>query len=247
MQRVVFAMLGVVLWGTTVQAEDKDLQALVDKAIQATGGVKALTRYKGHSAEDRGTYHGMGFPIPYTSSSYYLAPDKVRVEIDAKAGDDAIKFVRVINGVKGWMRINAMTQELGKEEMAEEREQMHAGRLTQLVPLKNKGMKLSSLGESKVGDRDAIGIRVETRGYRPVNLHFDKKTHLLLKTEQQVKNIQAGSEHNQVTLFSDYKKVMGIQTPHKITMTRDGKPYVESIVTKITYAETLDDDLFQKP
>jgi hypothetical protein len=107
---------------------------------------------------------------------------------------------------------------------------------------------LSPLGEVKVGDRPAIGIRVEHKGYRDVNLFFDKDKAFLLKMETRGKDVmQGGQEFTSTTLYQDYKKVEGMMIPHKAIIQHDGKPYVEGEVTEVRLSEKHDDSLFAKP
>ncbi len=125
---------------------------------------------------------------------------------------------------------------------------MNAANIAHLVCLNEKDYKLSALGEVKVGDRPAIGVRVQRKGYRDVNLFFDKDKSLLLKMETRVKDImQGGQEYTSATVYADYKKVEGMEIPHKVTIERDGKAFVEGEITEVKLSEKLGDSLFEKP
>ena len=83
--------------------------------------------------------------------------------------------------------------------------------------------KLELLGEMKVGDKPALGVRVEVKGYRGVSLFFDKETHLLVKSESRGKDvIGGGEEFTNEKLYSDYKKI-GEVSAHWVAIKRDSE------------------------
>ena len=115
-----------------------------------------------------------------------------------------------------------------------------------LVDLKDKGFTLAALGDVKVGKRDAVGLRVSHKGHRDINLFFDKKTHLLLKSERRAKD-EMGGEYTAEEFLDDYKEVAGIQHAHKLRILRDGKKFVEGETLEFTPQEKLADSVFDKP
>src|SRR5262249_13660389 len=156
--------------------------------------------------------------------------DQKRFIVDAKINDQAFKLTKVVNGGKGWIKLNDdKAQPMNKEMLAEAQEEMYETHVVTLLPLKDKAVKLSPLGEAKVQGKDAVGVRVSHKGRRDVNLYFDKASGLLLKSEMTVKNVEDGSnkEMTQETLYSDYKEFQGTKQPTKLLAKRDGKRYVE--------------------
>jgi hypothetical protein len=68
--------------------------------------------------------------------------------------------------------------------VAEAKEQAHAGWVATLAPLKDaKRFTLATLGEIKVEDKPALGVKVSRQGPRDVDLYFDKRSGLLVRTE----------------------------------------------------------------
>jgi hypothetical protein len=228
-----------------VRADDEaKLRAVLDKAIKAHGGADNLKKLQAEVAKTKGTFYGMGEGIEYTEKLSIQQPNRMRIDIEA----GNFTFIQVFDKDKGWRKINDNTEELSKEEVAEVREQMYAGEVANLVVLQDKSYKLSSGGEIKVGDRAAVGVRVEHKGHRPVSLYFDKDNGLLLKTETTGKDTRNDNkEFTSEELFSDYKKVGGLMVAHKVRINRDGKKYVEFEVTECKLSEKLDHSAFAKP
>lgn len=230
------------------RADDAKLHEVVARAIKAHGGADVLTKFKATTSKQKGKFHGLGEALDYTSEESIQLPDRFRVEVHSKVGDQAFTFIQIINGDKGWRKIGDNTEELDKEMLEEAKEQMNSATISHLVCLNKKDYKLSSLGEVKVGDAPAIGIRVERKGFRDVSLFFDKDKSLLLKVETLGKDLmQGGQEYTSTILYDDYKKVEGMMVAYKITVQRDGKPYVDGEMTEVKLSEKLDDSVFEKP
>jgi hypothetical protein len=232
------------------RADDKaDLQKVIDKAIKAHGGAEKLEKVKALTFKMKGKFYGMGEEgIDFTGEFASQEPDKSRVEISGEVMGTKFKFVQVVNGDKGWKQIMDNTEELDKEGIAEAKEALHAGAVGRLVTLKKKGFNLEPLGEVKIGDKPAIGVRVTRKGYRDVSLFFDKKTNLMVKSERVIKDLEAGGkEVTQEELYEDYKEVKGTQHAHKITIKRDGKKHVDGEMSDFKPAEKLDENTFAKP
>ncbi|HEY7315195.1 MAG TPA: hypothetical protein VH643_38035 [Gemmataceae bacterium] len=227
--------------------EDAGVRAIVDKAIKAHGGADNLKKFKASVTTSKGKFYGFGDGIEYTGEASFQMPDRIRNMVEGKVGDDTFKFTQVVKGDKGWTKLNDKTDELSKEALAEAKEQMNAARIVHLSVLTEKGYKLSSLGDVKVGDRPAVGIRVEHAGFRDVSLFFDKENNLLLKSETRGKDLMRGEEYMGETLYGDYKKVEGMMAAQKITIKRDGKRFIEAENTEVKFSEKLDDSVFDKP
>lgn len=242
-------VIGLLVLAIPVRAQDDaKVRAVVDRAIKAHGGLDNLTKMKANVSKSKGKVHLMGQAIDFTGETSVQLPDRFRNEIHSKFGNQEVTFIEVINGNKGWAKSGEMTGEMTKDMLIEAKEQMNAAGITQLACLTDKEYKLSPLGEVKVGDRPAIGVRVERKGYRDVSLYFDKDKDLLLKLETRGKDIlQGGQEFTSATLYSDYKKAGGIMVAYKVTLERDGKPFVEAENTEVKVSEKLDDSVFDKP
>jgi hypothetical protein len=241
---------GVLAGAGVVRADDQaDVKAVIAKAIKAQGGAANLARYQALTTKNKGKFYGMGAGIDYTGENAYQFPDRLRVEVEGEVMGQNFKVVQVVNGDKGWVAFNDKVTPMTKEMVAEAREQMYAARVTRLLPLSGTDFKLSPLGEVKVGDRPAVGVRVESKNHRDISLFFDKDKGLLLKSETRAKDVQGGgdTEFTVETVYGDYKKVDGVQVPHNVTIKRDGKLFVENEITEAKLAEKLDDSLFAKP
>ena len=247
------AVLAVAACGTARADDQADLRKVIDKAIKATGGEEKLAKYKAESFKMKGKFYGMGDEgIEYTGEWQVQPPDKFRVQVDGEVGGQKVNFfTQVVNGNKVWRKgFNEETQEVtDKDDLTEIKEQFNAREVESLLPLvKGKEYQLASLGDVKVNDKPAVGIRVSRKGFRDVNLFFDKDSGLLVKTERSVKDLMAGDkEQTQEEVLSDFKEVQGVKHATKLVINRDGKKYVEAELSDVELKEKLDDSIFAKP
>jgi hypothetical protein len=244
MQRLILGtavVVGVLLSGAAVRA-DGEAAAIVDKAIKATGGADVIKKFAALKVQTKGKFYGMGDGIDYKAEESFQAPDRFFLKIDATG----FSFSSTVNGDKGWIKFGDNVMEMTKEQMEKAKEDLYAGGLARLLPLKHKGVTLSQLGEVKVDGKPAVGVRAESKGHADVSLYFDKESGLLVKTERRTKD-DSGAEVTQETLYSDYKKVEGMQVPMKAVINHDGKKFIESENTDVKLSEKLPDSTFDKP
>jgi hypothetical protein len=245
MRRTVCALLAgvVVLAGAdSIRADEQaEAQAIIAQAIKAVGGEEKLAKFKSHTWKETGTYHGMGTAQPYTGKYAVQWPDKFRMEIEGF-------FILVLNGDQGWMSMAGSTEEMSKEQLAEQKETHYAGWVSTLLPLKDKAFQLAPVGDAKVEDRPAVIVKVTQKGHRDVLLFFDKENHRLVKSEYKAKaQEQGGQEVKQEAFLSNYQDVDGVKMPMKIVIKRDGKVYVEAENSEIKAVSKLDEKVFAKP
>jgi len=240
-------VLGLLLGaGGLARGDDQaDARKVIDKAIQALGGEATVAKYKAATWKVKGNFYGLGNALPYTGEETIQFPDKFRFVLEFDAGGQQTKLIMVVNKDKGWRKINDNLMDMDKEQVTEAQESLYVQNVIRAVALKEKGYTFSPLGEVKVDKQPAVGVKVSHKGHRDVNLFFDQKSGLLVKTEARVKDEMSGQEVKQESFFSDYKESNGVKYPAKVVIKRDGQLYVEAENQDYKYAEKL--DVFDKP
>src|SRR5262249_10379989 len=199
----------------------------------------------------KGTFYGTSEKgVPFVGEWITQGADQMRFSLELKANGKQVKFIRVINGGKGWEKTVPMkTLPMEKDQLTEEREQMYAGWLATLLPLKDKTFKLVPLGEIKIDGRAAVGIRVNREGRREVRLYFDKENHLLVKREMMIKNLDDvdQKEMKQEIFYSDYKDVSGTKQAMRMKALQGGNRFVEGELTEFKGSGKLEDKVFAQP
>jgi hypothetical protein len=229
--------------------DDKELRAIIDKAIEAQGGEAVLAKFPARTFKGTGKFYGLGEPIDF---SMELAgfDKKFRFGMDMTVMNFDLKLVVVVNGAKGWEKVNDDVKDMPADELAEHKEQIHSNAVVSLLPLKkDKDYTLSLIGDVKVDDQPAVGITVAKKGHRDVRLYFDKAKGHLVKSEFTIKDIKGGGDREmiQANFFYDYKEFQGAREPTRMVAERDGKKFIEARMTDIQLLEKLDDSVFDRP
>jgi hypothetical protein len=116
-----------------------------------------------------------------------------------------------------------------------------------LTGLKDSAYELSGLGETKVLDKPAVGIRVSRRGHKDINLYFDKDSGLLVKFDHRTMDFKTMQEVSVEHIVAEYQDKDGLKEPKKGIVNRDGKRFIEAEVVEVKYLDNIDDTQFSRP
>jgi hypothetical protein len=250
MQKLVYGLLlaGLQLTATAaVRAEDKaDARAIIDKAVKASGGEEKLAKYKAVTWKGKGKINLMGTEIEFTIQAAAQPPKQSRGQSEADFNGMKFERIQVVNGDKGWVSMMGNTEEMSDDQLAAAKEELYAGWVATLGPLKDPAFKLAPLAEIKVGDHPAAGVKVSRQDHKDINLYFDKEKGLLVKLQRRAKDMM-GQEVDQETFYSDYKETNGLKHATKQKTKRDGNDFLELEVQEYKPVEKLDDSTFAKP
>lgn len=238
------AGLALLLAGGAARADEAErLKALVEEAIKAKGGEARLVELQAAVWKSRGTG-----PERTTSATLYgQLPDKFRLESERTTGGKTTRFVKVINGEKGWAVEGGKVRDLTAEEMAQTRETFYHKHLdTTLLPLKDREVELAGLDESTVEGRPTLGLRVRRPGRPELKLYFDKESKLLLKSEMTGKG-RDGKPTRLEYVYGDYQDFDGIKLARKLKRFTDGKPVGEVEIVEFRPRASLGRHVFERP
>jgi hypothetical protein len=230
-----------------VLCQEPTPRALLEKAIVAHGGEKALAGHQASHSRSRGKIHA-GNVIDFTAEEDVQLPDKFRSALHVDVEGKNLTIIQVFDGKKGWISNMGKTTDLDDKANKEIQEILHAMRVGNLVGvLAENAFTLAPLGELKVKDKDAAGVRVSHPAKRDVNLYFDKSSGLLVKLEGRGFNPLTNQEANQEKFFSDYHEVDGRKSPRRVEVHYDGKLFVQVEVVELQLLERHDDSTFKRP
>ncbi|HMF12563.1 MAG TPA: hypothetical protein VKE94_09665 [Gemmataceae bacterium] len=229
-----------------VCAED-DARAVIAKAVTAQGGEAKLSRIRAARSTLRGTLYDGNREVPFTSEITLQLPGQIKIALSLKTAPKAKTIVEVVDGDKGWIRIDGQVNETDPASLARTRQQLYLSRVSRLAPLlEDKDFELTTLKETKVEQRPAAGVRVASKGQKDIDLYFDKESDLLVKIEYVTKNNQ-GREVTQEDYFSNYAAFSGVKLPKKSLSFQEGKKLVEVEITDARFPESIPAREFGKP
>jgi hypothetical protein len=245
-RRGIAAATMVLIGALAARAQQDECRAVIDKAIQAHGGVK-VTKLRLSHVKFKGTIAMMG-GLDFTGETFVHLPNRFKNVLQLEIKNMNLTLTQVFDGKKFWMNIMDKTIELDDPKILREvKENLYVDSVAGLIGHDRKGVKLSPLGEVKINDEDAVGVRVSLEGHRDVNLFFDKKSSLLVKSESRAFDPMTQKETSQEKFYRKYKAQNGIQIPWHIDIHQDGKSYIDVQITDVAYPERFDDGTFAKP
>jgi len=248
MTRFLSAVLVTVLFGLGARAaDDKDVKAVLDKAIKALGGEEKLAAIKAVTWKSKGKVKIGDDENPFTGQATMQGLDQYRSEFNGEFMGNQVKGVVVLNGDKGWRQFADMTMELDKDGIANEKRSVYL-QLTPvtLMPLKGKGFKVEAAKGEKVGGKPAVGVKVTAPDGKDFTLYFDEESGLPVKQVAKVVGFM-GDEATQETTFGNYKTFDGIKKATKIESKRNGERFVDAEVTEFKVLKKVDPKTFEEP
>jgi hypothetical protein len=204
---------------------------LLDQMIAALGGQAWLT-YKTLSQQGRSYsfYHGKPNAEGTLFWRFYEYPDKERREL-TKQRD----VVYIYNGGKGYEKTYKGTTTDEQKAVDEEvRRSRHSLEVVIREWLKDPGTLLFYDGQSVADqqlvdvvsllnkDNDQVSIGIEVHSHLPINKRYNWRDPDKYKVEDE-------------TIYGNYRKVQGIQTPYTITTTRDGEMTGQVFLSRAEY------------
>lgn len=233
--------------GLARAAEEKGVQAIVDKAVKALGGEEKLAAAKTATWKTKGSFDINGSENPFTSHTTVEGLDHFRQEFEGEFGGNNVKGVVVLNGDKGWRSFGGQKMDMDKDALANQKRGVYLVVIPNtILPLKDKSFRVEMAGEEKVGDKPAVGLKVTPPDGKEFHLYFDKESGLPVKLVAKVVGFM-GEEYTQETTYGDYKEMHGIKKATKIESKRDGQKFINQEVTEFKPLDKVDPKTFAEP
>jgi hypothetical protein len=244
----VLSTVGLLAFGANLRAADDQPKDIIAKAIKAHGGEEFLTKNKAGTARGKGkiTIPGVG-EVEFTQENAHMLPDKFKESIEMTVAGQKLSVLTLVNGDKVTIEANGKEVDLPDDTKESIKNAGNMLKIGKLVALITDGYELSLIGEDKVEDKPAIGIRVALKGKKDVNVYFDKKTNLLVKLEYRSTDQFTQKEITEQRIIAEYAMNKdGIPVPKKVIIKHDGDTFLEVELLEVQLLEKLDDSEFKK-
>jgi hypothetical protein len=240
-------LLGISIAG---RADEQDEgRKLADAAIQAAGGPVKLDQLKAVTLKGKGVVSEDGTDAAFTFDGTVQGQDHFRLNLELEHNGQMEKLVVVLNGDKGWVKHgDDKVEEFPAEVLPLIQAELHALRLSQMLTnLKNQAVTVTPLGEMKVNDRPAQGLKIVRKDRPDVDLFLDKETSLPIKCQLRVREPKQEQEVTHAWFFSSFKDVGGAKHPMKVALHRDEKKLFELELSEVKIEEKVDENTFSMP
>ncbi|MCW3094488.1 MAG: hypothetical protein JWL77_106 [Chthonomonadaceae bacterium] len=223
---------------------DKDVEAVLDKAIKALGGEEPLGKIKAASWKAKTKTTIMGNESDGSSLAIMQGLDHFRQEFEGEFNGNKFKAVTVLNDDKGVRKFGDNRQELDKDAVIGQKRVVYLTIIPiTILPLKGKDFKTEMIAEEKVNDKPAVGIKVTGPENKDFTLYFDKESGLPVRMTAKISGFQ-GEEVTQEVTFSEYKEMAGIKKATRVVSKRNGEKFQEQEVTEFKLLDKVDPKTF---
>jgi zinc protease len=219
-------------------AGDGSAADLLRRVIDARGGLAALKAVRSVVAESDTTFMGEQGEVAdrTTTKTYVIYPDKFRIDATLSTGTVS----QVFNAGRAWEKGPAGVRDLP----AQMRNDAAASVRRDTIPL------LVAAGEGRLSVRAFVEggqrvLEVSGQGLDPVRLFLDDK--MMVVKQQFSASGPNGRSMQQEESFGDYRTIGGMRVPFEASVLHEGRPIVKRTLTKITFNETVDPALFERP
>jgi hypothetical protein len=217
---------------------------LIEQMIQTLGG-DAYLRFTDVTQEGRtnGFYHGTptGGTAPFWR--FYKFPDKERVEL-TKQRD----WIVIHNGERGTETTFHGTK---PEDDDAHREYLLRDQYSMENVLRKwlnaPGTVLFYDGTGFTDNHQVENVTVANAQNQQETFSIDEFTHLPVRKSYTVRGPKYKDKDTYADIYSEYRPIQGIQTPHVITRMKNDEMTSQRFLTKVSYNQGLKDDLFVPP
>lgn len=244
-----FGLMFAMAYAHPAAAAD-DARSILEKAVKAHGGADTLAKMKGGQSQNKGKMKlpGIG-DVEFTQEILYLLPDKFKESLNLEINNQNVTVTTIVNGDQVSISAGGMDVPINddiKKALKDAREMLQTARLVSL--LTDKSYQLSVIGEVKVEGKAAVGIHVESKGKKDVNLFFDKESGLLAKLEFRSVSPATQKEVTEERIILEYRKKEKSDppVPKKVIVRHDGETFLEAEVVEAKLLETVDESEFKK-
>jgi hypothetical protein len=232
----------VVFRGRAQAGDDQAARALVQRAIDAIGGLQALRRVKTLRAKATTTVIGPSGPIKTETVTSIAYPERFRVEASLPTG----RVVQVSVGGEAWLEDPSGVRDAPPPMRDDMRAVVQRDPIRLLLDAFDGRAKVGALPDVTSEEGRRLSAEITPPNGQPVTARFEVGSGRLVGLEWSAPG-PAGRRSAIEERFSDYRAVNGVQIAFGGEVRRDGVVVTERAVAQVEINVALDPAIFAKP
>ncbi len=230
---------------------DPKAHDVIARAIEAKGGLARLRAITSTIAEADTVLSTPQGPIPSTSRTTIVYPDRYRVD----AAVQEVELTQVYNRGAAWMQDPRGLRDAPTGMIEDMAVSVRRDAVPLLLAAYDGKYGLRLVDEEGADGRVQRIVEISGPGLSPLRLYVDAAG-LITRQSYTVRGAAgvpgsegapAPRESTVDEVFSEYRAVDGVQVAFKAELRRDGTPIVERTVKSIRFNEPVDPAVFEKP
>jgi zinc protease len=219
-------------------SSDAQARALIDRAIDAKGGLDKLKSIR--------TVHAVSDLITETPSGRVTVPTTIRVRYPAQFRIDSEMpggpVIQVFDAGTSWVQDRRGVRELSEEAAEAMRQNVVRDPISLLLALHDERLRARRVDGEVLNGRAAPSLLIDLRASGPLKLILDPDTGLIVR---QLYYTRTGSGVVEETL-SDYRDVKGLKVAFSVTIRHPAEPPITRTLRTFEYNVPLDASVFAK-
>ncbi len=234
--------------GRMVSADEKDVEAILDKAITALGGEDKLTKIEAVAWKGKGKIVvGDNQEHEFTSQTIAQGLNRFKSELEVEGvRGRQLRMLSVLNVDKVWLSVGGVALQPAHALAGLKRSAYLTLIPVTVLPLKGPGFKVLSAGEEQVEAEPAFVIKVTCPDGSEMTISFNKNSGRPVKVVAKVFALD-DREVMQETIYGEYKNFGGIHVATRLEVKIDGKPYKRQELTEFKILDTVEPSTFSNP
>lgn len=235
----VAAVFAVALAQTGAGGEQSDARALLEKSVEASGGMKAAGAWKTmvETGELTVSWEGWGSPRAKCSLRV-MRPDKLVLDQDFSAYDHPFFFTYYYNGGEVWAVVNLGVRQNQRYTDAMTRAMKNTGGMHYYLTECDTFFCVGDVPDDSLvvaSSIDRVGIVDDGD---TVMVDLDKETHLPVRLIS-----DGGAEQ---AFFLDYRQAESLKVPFRMTVYQNGAVSADYVWESIAFDEPIDEAIFEE-
>ena len=218
-----------------------DPNDLLKRVVAAKGGLEALKSIRTVVVDADMTVMTPRGPTIIPTKTYVVYPDKFRV--DATFGGQ--QTIQAYNSGTAWVKDPAGVSAAPPAMRNDFAATVRRDTFPLLIAAAEGKVTARQLPEEGSGGAVLKVLEVSGSGLEPVRLYIDREYRIVRQTYTTPG--PDGRPSKAEELFSDYRKVNGIDVPFRASVLRDGQKILDRTLKSVTFNTNVDLSLFQQP
>ena len=214
---------------------------LLQRVVQTKGGLEALKGIRTVVVDADMSVTTPRGPTVIPTKTYVVYPDKFRVDATFAGQQN----VQAYNGGSAWVKDPAGVSAAPPAMRSDFAATVRRDTFPLLIAASEGKLAVRPLPEEVKGSVALKVIEISGEGLTPVRLYIDQSNRIVRQTYTTPGPDGHPSQAEEV--FSDYRKVNGIEVPFKASVLRDGRLILDRTLKTVTFNVPVDAALFQQP
>ena len=214
-------------------------RALIDRAVQAKGGISALRGLKTVKATAETVFATPEGSRRVKTTTYVRYPGQFRVDAHGPEG----LVIQTFDNGTAWLSDADGAKDMPAPFAAALKASVQRDTVSLLLALHDAKVTGRRVADVTIEGTPCPALEVDLATAGKMTMIFDSKSHLLVSQRY------GGGPGNPATVetFMDYRDVQGVKVAYRIRVRVEGQPPIERVNQAIDFNVPVDPTLFQKP